>query len=140
TATSILLLPLFASALSGQQFSHKVHLQLGPQCADCHVNVAQGTSPAENLLPPVSACKPCHESRDIRPPHATTVTHFSHTQHLKLGNIAPVIAAAIDKKTYLSDPDDIRAHLNSTNPCLACHRGIDTSDHATTANMPQMAD
>ena len=136
----ILLLSLFAGGLAGQQFSHKLHLQLGRQCADCHVNAVQSTSPVDNLLPPASACKPCHATRNIRAPNATPLTHFSHAQHLKLGSIAPVIAAAIDKKSYLSDPDDIRAHLNTTNPCLACHRGIDTSDHMTTADSPQMAD
>ena len=127
-------------ALSGQQFSHKLHLQLKKQCADCHAAWLRARLRQDNLLPSAAVCKPCHESRTIRAPRATPVTHFSHAQHLKLGNIAPVIAAAIDKKTYLSDPDDIRAHLNSTNACLACHRGIDTSDHVTDANMPQMAD
>jgi hypothetical protein len=134
------LLSLFAGALSGQQFSHKLHLQLKRQCADCHAAAASSTSPQENLLPVAAACKPCHESRVIRAARATPLTHFSHAQHLRLGNIAPVIAGAIDQKTYLSDPGDIRAHLNATNPCLACHRGIDTSDHVTNANMPQMAD
>lgn len=76
----------------------------------------------------------------MRPPRPTPVTHFSHAQHLKLSNVAPLIAAAIDKKTYLSDSDGIRAQLNSTNPCLACHRGIDTSEKVSDANMPQMAD
>jgi len=131
---------LFAAALGGQQFSHKQHLQLGRQCIDCHVNVAASTVPGENLLPTAAACKPCHDTVKIREPRATPVTHFGHAQHLKLGNIAPVIAAAIDKKTYLSDPDDIRSHLNGTNPCLACHRGMETSEHPSASEIPQMAD
>jgi hypothetical protein len=133
-------LSLFAIPLPGQQFSHKLHLQLKKQCTDCHVSVSSSTSPQDNLLPSAAVCKPCHDSRAIRAPRATPVTHFSHAQHLKLGNIAPIIAAAIDKKTYLSDPGDIRTHLNSANACLACHRGIDTSEHVSDANMPQMAD
>ena len=137
---SILLLSLCAGALSGQEFSHKLHLQLKPQCTDCHVHAATSTSPQESLLPVAGVCKPCHASREIRAPRPTPVTHFSHLQHLKLGNIAPAIAAAIDQKKCLSDPGEIRAHLNATNPCLACHRGIDTSDRITNANMPQMAD
>jgi hypothetical protein len=121
-------------------FSHKLHLQLKKQCTDCHAAVTASASPTDNLLPAAAVCRPCHDSRTIRGPRATPLTHFSHAQHLKLGNIAPAIAAAIDQKKYLSEAGDIRAHLNSTNACLACHRGIDTSDHVSEANMPQMAD
>jgi hypothetical protein len=133
---------LAAAALHAQQppFSHKLHLQLKKQCTDCHAAVTASTSVTDNLLPSAAVCKPCHDSRTIRAPRPTPLTHFSHAQHLKLGNVAPAIAAAIDKKTYLSDPGGIRAHLNSSNACLACHRGIDTSDHVSDANMPNMAD
>lgn len=127
--------------LSAQQapFSHKLHLQLKKQCTDCHAAVATSTSVSDNLLPAAAVCKPCHESRTIRAPRTTPLTHFSHAQHLKLGNIASTITAAIDHKAYFGDPA-IRAQLNSSNVCLACHRGIDTSDHVSDANMPQMAD
>jgi hypothetical protein len=65
---------------------------------------------------------------------------FSHKKHLAIGNIAPILAAAIDKGTYLGNPGDIRRHLNGTNPCAACHRGLEDSDHVGKINMPQMAD
>jgi len=66
---------------------------------------------------------------------------FSHAKHLKLGNVGPVIAAAIDKGTYLGlDGARIRPLLNSANPCVACHRGLEESDAVSQANMPQMAD
>ena len=64
---------------------------------------------------------------------------FSHKTHLKLGNIAPVIADAIDHGRYLS-PGDIRRFLNTKNACEACHRGLEESTKIGTANMPQMAD
>jgi hypothetical protein len=136
------LLALMAVVLQAQQgpFSHKLHLQLKKQCTDCHASVATSTLPTDNLLPGAAVCKPCHDSRTIPAPRPTPLTHFSHAQHLKLGNVAPAIAAAIDQKTYLSDPGDLRAHLNSTNACLACHRGIDTSEQVSDANMPRMAD
>jgi len=66
---------------------------------------------------------------------------FSHARHLKLGNVAPAIAAAIDKGTYLGrNGAKIRPLLNSTNPCMACHRGLEDSNAVDAANMPQMAD
>ena len=65
---------------------------------------------------------------------------FSHKKHSKLGNIGPVIASAIDKGTYLGHGEKIRASLNSTNACAACHRGLEDSDHVSQTNMPQMAD
>src|SRR5262249_1227416 len=63
-----------------------------------------------------------------------------HQQHLKMGNIAPVIAEAIDKNNYLQPPGDLRQHLDSANPCEACHRGLHESDQVSAANMPKMAD
>lgn len=65
---------------------------------------------------------------------------FSHATHLKMGNIAPVIAAAIDKGTYLSPPGDLRAQLNSGNACLACHHGIESSDGKVKSTFLRMAD
>ena len=131
-----------AATLGAQQppFSHQLHLKLKKQCADCHVSAATSTSVSDNLLPAAAACKPCHDSRTIRGPRATPVIHFSHAQHVKLPNIATAIAAAIDQKTYLGPTGDIRAHLNSSNACLGCHRGIDTSVKVSDVNMPQMAD
>src|SRR4029077_16283641 len=66
---------------------------------------------------------------------------FSHPKHLKLGNVAPVIAAAIDKGTYLGkNGAEIRPLLNSSNQCEACHRNLENTEKVSRANMPQMAD
>ncbi len=66
---------------------------------------------------------------------------FSHAKHLKLGNVAPVIASAIDKGTYLGkNGAQIRPLLNSSNACEACHRGLEASEKVSRANMPLMAD
>ena len=65
---------------------------------------------------------------------------FSHKTHLKLGNIAPVIASAIDKGTYLSPPGDLRSRLNTGNPCLACHHGIENSEGTAKSRFLAMAD
>ena len=57
-----------------------------------------------------------------------------------MGNVAPVIAAAIDKGNYLTPPGNIRALLDTKNACEACHRGMEESDAVTSAAMPRMAD
>jgi predicted CXXCH cytochrome family protein len=121
-------------------FSHKVHLGLDLQCATCHTAAAASTKASDNLLPAKTVCLQCHEDAQIPAPPQTRVAFFSHAQHLKMGNMAPIIAAAIDKKTYLQPPGDIRRHLNTQNACEACHRGLRESDQVTPAAMPQMAD
>jgi predicted CXXCH cytochrome family protein len=127
-------------AWSAAPFSHRLHLGLKLECATCHPAAGTSTRPEDNLLPTAQACVGCHKDAVIGVAPPTRVTHFSHAQHLKMGNVAPLIAAAIDKKTYLQPPKDIRAHLNSGNACQACHRGMEESDQVNSANMPQMAD
>jgi hypothetical protein len=136
----IVLLLAACSAADGAPFSHKVHLELKLECAGCHVAAATSTKPDDNLLPLKTACTGCHQDVQIPVPTTTRVVHFSHAQHLKMGNVAPLIAAAIDKKTYLQPPRDIRRHLDTRNACEACHRGLEESDAVSAANMPQMAD
>ncbi len=69
---------------------------------------------------------------DVKTNPKPPLKEFSHKKHLALGNVAPVIAQAIDRGMYLSPPGDIRRFLNSGNPCQACHRGME--------DMPVMAD
>jgi len=136
----LLLSVMAAAGMDAAPFSHQLHLKLKPDCGTCHTGAAASTTPADNLLPDQRVCQPCHQSREVAGPHATRVAHFSHQQHLKMGNLAPVIAAAIDKKQYLQNPGDLRRHLNGSNPCEACHRGLEESNQVSSANMPKMAD
>jgi len=129
-----------AALASAAPFSHRLHLKLKPDCTNCHTTVAHSARAEDNNLPPAALCKPCHANASVPAPPKTLLAHFSHEKHLQLGNIAPLIAKAIDSGQYLSPPDDIRGHLNGTNACLACHRGIETSEVVSRANMPQMAD
>lgn len=121
-------------------FSHKLHLGLELQCTTCHPAAAGSTKTSDNLLPAKTLCRECHEDAQIPAPPQTPVAFFSHSQHLKMGNVAPLIAAAIDKKNYLQPPGDIRRHLNTQNACQACHRGLQESEQVSAAAMPQMAD
>ncbi len=51
---------------------------------------------------------------------------FNHKVHLALGNVAPAIAAAMDKGTYLSPlPAAAREQLKAANTCQACHHGLE---------------
>lgn len=81
-----------------------------------------------------------------RSPTATLVTRFSHTQHSKLGNVAPVLAAAISGKTYHASVNGeppaagLGGQLKSANACAACHRGLEESEAVTKAAFPAMPD
>jgi hypothetical protein len=126
---------------SAAQFSHRVHLKLKLGCVTCHLAAPTSTRATDNLLPPQRVCSGCHQNMTVRStPPRTMAARFNHQLHLKLGNVAPVIAAAIDKGDYLSPPDDIRRDLNTKNACEACHRGMERSDAITAANFPKMAD
>ena len=124
-------------------FSHRVHLQTGLACTECHSAAASSTKAQDDLLPNRQVCLACHTEAELpvipgKP--ATLVNQFSHALHLKMGNVAPFLAKAIDTGNYLQPPDDIRRHLNTSNPCEACHRGLEESDQVTHAAMPKMAD
>ena len=126
-------------------FSHRLHLQLKLQCEGCHPSAATSTSIEDNLLPAKEVCLKCHREAEIASPAANRarnfgITAFSHALHLKMGNVAPLLALAIDKNNYLQPAGDIRRHLNTGNRCEACHRGLEESDQVTHAAFPQMAD
>ncbi|MCP5119520.1 MAG: cytochrome c3 family protein [bacterium] len=121
-------------------FSHELHLKLVKDCTGCHAAVTESDDVADNLLPGPEPCLRCHQEAVIKKPRVTNLSKFSHQQHLRMGNLAPIIAAAIDSKTYLSPPGEIRRHLDGANPCGACHRGMAESTTLTRAAHPQMAD
>jgi len=134
-----------AAAQNERPFSHRIHLKLKPDCAGCHASVVKSKRVEDNNLPDKAVCLPCHKNAIVtkhaaKKPAATLLAHFDHEKHLKLGNIAPVIAAAIDSKQYFSPAGSIRRHLNTANACAACHRGLEESDAVTHSALPQMAD
>ena len=133
-------LAMWGAAEGAAPFSHQLHLKLKLECMTCHTETGASTKPSDNLLPDKKVCLGCHQSVEIPAPPTTRVAHFSHQQHLKMGNIAPVIAEAIDKKTYLQVPGTIRKYLDTDNACDACHRGMADSAQVSAFNMPKMAD
>jgi len=109
-------------------------------CVDCHATAAKSARLEDNNLPRREACLKCHSDAVIKNPARTLLSRFDHAKHLKLGNLAPVIAKAIDTKAYLSSAGNIRKYLNTQNACAACHRGLEESGAVSQANFPQMAD
>lgn len=132
---------MFSPVVPAGPFSHQIHLQLKLPCATCHP-AASSTQVADNNLPKPDVCAGCHKdgARPVKAPRLTNLSRFSHKQHLQMGNLAPAIAKAIDAKEYLSDPGDIRRHLDTKNACTACHRGLEESSAVSAAVFPQMAD
>jgi predicted CXXCH cytochrome family protein len=141
----LLLIGLVSGAAWGAApFSHRLHLGMGLECLTCHPGAAGSAKVEDNLLPTKQVCLGCHEQMEVPAPPTTNLAKFSHALHLKMGDVAPFLAAAIDHKNYFEIPGGdtlwIRSHLNSHNPCQACHRGMTESESVTRANMPQMPD
>lgn len=137
-------------------FSHRLHLtRTKASCQDCHVAIRDSTKASDSNLPAEKNCLKCHDGQQARRECVVCHRHqesviplksperdfrFNHQLHLELGNLAPVIAAAIDEGSYLSPAKNIRSQLNEENSCQACHRGLQETDLADRANLPQMAD
>ena len=136
----VLLVVAVGAALAAAPFAHRTHLRMKLACVTCHGGATTSTGVDDNLLPDPALCQTCHKQVEIPPPPKVRLAHFSHVRHLKAGNAAAAIAAAIDAKTYLAPPGDLRRFLNTTNPCEGCHRGLAESDRVTRTALPQMAD
>jgi Cytochrome c7 and related cytochrome c len=138
------------------KFSHRFHLkEANATCEDCHVGARSSTSSSDRNLPDEQACLKCHDGtkagkactvchtnpQSVRPLQLPPrEIHFNHHQHLQLGNLAPILAAAMDSGKYMSKSERIRPQLETENACVACHRGLQEADFSTGANLPQMAD
>ena len=123
-------------------FSHEQHLQVHLECTSCHTKAAQSARLEDNLLPEEKVCLDCHTEGVIKQPAKTILSRFSHKRHVELGNIAPVLRAALKSGAYLSKPGDLLAQLDAAGneACAACHRGLDKSQAVSKANFPHMAD
>lgn len=138
------------------KFSHRFHLtQAKATCLDCHTAVVSSSSASDNNLPLEETCLQCHNGTKAR--KECTLCHidpekakpfesphrdfrFNHQRHLQFGNLAPLLASAIDQGSYLGRAGNIRKHLDTNNPCTACHRGLRETDFSSLNNLPQMAD
>ncbi|HXG34066.1 MAG TPA: cytochrome c3 family protein [Bryobacteraceae bacterium] len=131
-----------ASGLAGAPFSHRTHLKLKPDCLACHPSAAASTRLEENNLPARKSCTPCHrDGVRIKLPRAVELSRFNHAVHVRLGAaVAAALIRALEEKTYLGTPGELRAQLEGANVCTACHRGLADSDRVTAEAFPHMAD
>jgi hypothetical protein len=130
-----------AAAQTAPLFSHRAHAALKLRCAVCHPAAASSIRLEDDLIPSRDVCLRCHKTAQIGAPRAPRVARFNHQLHLKLGNIAPVIASAIDHKQYLAPAGtEVRAALNTNDACIVCHRELFSSDQAGVGGLRQMAD
>ena len=131
-------------------FPHQTHLAMGLDCDTCHSAAANSSEAGDDLLPNGALCQACHNGQTApaielaplaeRDPAVRTF-RFDHSFHLALGEIAPLVAAAIDSGNYFGKPGDARRFLDNTGTCGACHRGLEESTEVVAgAHMPQMAD
>ncbi len=131
-------------------FSHRLHLEeTNATCNDCHSAARDSQAATDSLLPSKEKCAVCHEGGAATPINTAGIDslksgprsfRFNHQFHLQLGNVAPLIAAAIDSGAYLGKSGEIREHLNTSDACQACHRGVGETDLATAAHLPRMPD
>ena len=136
-------------------FSHQLHLEkAGATCVDCHSAANDSQAATDSLLPSKEKCAVCHEGGTATPIDATPIDtagldaiapkprsyRFNHQFHLRFGNVAPLIAAAIDNGSYLGSAGDARRHLDTNDACQACHRGVEEAGLATAAHLPRMSD
>ncbi|MDA1315509.1 MAG: cytochrome c3 family protein [Acidobacteria bacterium] len=132
------------------KFSHKLHLeQAGATCGDCHSAAKDSQAATDRLLPSRQKCAVCHEGGAATPVDTAGLDmiaspprsyRFNHQFHLQLGNVATLIAAAIDNGSYLGKAGDARKHLDTNDACQACHRGVEETGLATAAHLPRMSD
>ncbi len=138
-----LLQGLIVFAAWGADFSHPLHLKLKPDCLSCHTGAAASTKLEDNLLPAAEACAGCHKEVSIKRPRAVRLVKFDHAFHVRMGNIAPLLLAAVKGGTYLEDPlpAALRPKLEAAqSACTSCHRGLAESTATGPEHFPHMAD
>ena len=136
-------------------FSHEFHLKsVGAQCVDCHSAAATSQAASDSNLPTEAHCMKCHDLPGATPIDRAALAdlrsaalksekrsyRFDHQFHLQMGNLAPLIAAAVDGGRYLGPAGDIRRHLDTQDSCQACHRGLAETARASKQHLPRMAD
>ena len=115
------------------KFSHARHLRRGATCTGCHEQAPTSVSARDNLLPPESACLPCHpidrQHPEKREPGIATACD---TCHVGMPVERVVMPAPFLKFNH-------RQHAEAAIDCTRCHGDLKEVDLATRAQLPKMA-
>lgn len=151
--------PFFASAFqaeplaNGLTFSHSLHLEQ-PEigCPVCHVSVAESLLSSDNNLPKESACLICHERKlgdtclpcHTNPEHASPLKprnwrfQFNHRIHVQLTDLMLGFANLDSAGEPGQASEKVALFDETTTVCLACHRGMTSTDTGGLENYPTM--
>jgi len=117
------------------KFSHARHLKAGATCVGCHVQAVTSVSSHDNLLPPESACLPCH-AVDRQQPQKQAKGPKAACSACHIGDPA-------DRPATLIPPPFLkfnhRLHAEAKIDCSRCHGDLGQVDLATRAQLPTMA-
>ncbi len=130
--------------IASPDFSHPVHLDLGLACTRCHAGAETSRLAADQMFPRPAVCLSCHsdgrstalDPAQLRWTAPERTYRFDHAFHVRLGNLGPLLAAAIDGGKYFGSPE-IRSLLDQADGCTACHRGLGASEATP---LPVMSD
>ena len=108
-------------------FSHKLHVEQGAVCLDCHIGIDTAEQGTVQHLPTMYTCLSCHDGRKA-PDECTTC----HLQDMGTGRVLtdlfgtdPLAPAGRYRPDNHGDPEWIRRHESAAradqDQCAACH-------------------
>lgn len=127
-------------------FSHKLHADLGTECAQCHA-AAASKSATDDLLPGHNACAECHDvtkAEDCKICHQASSPKlsarinapspvFDHERHLTKGKVRCAVCHS-DLDAVL--PAGQAAHLPRMADCMGCHTREHVKNDCRTCHLP----
>ena len=149
---TVLLVLIAAAALRAEQpiaYSHKIHIEHGLQCLDCHSGADTG---ARATIPSVSKCMLCHAKIAVEKPEVKKIAAFSaarreipwervygfdpgalvkfrHAPHIRAG---VQCARCHGDMTQAATAQPLVKHNMGT--CLSCHRQNHASEDCATCH------
>ena len=108
-------------------FSHELHIDgMGVECMACHEDITKSKRSSDYVIPSHTECFVCHDGDTAR--DDCTVCHYDEI------NIFPSPIVERDFKF------NHELHIGMENiECTTCHAGLESTDYATSENMPEMA-
>jgi nitrate/TMAO reductase-like tetraheme cytochrome c subunit len=111
--------------LTGVNPNHRLHLERGLNCVDCHLGVAHGGN--KHNLPKMETCFKCHETlpkEDSKAP-ANDNCEVCHVLQ-KSNQLGTTIQGVEEVKWYMADLNCTDCHMDAftrpnTDACVVCH-------------------